>query len=180
MNADAVRASYDAADPITWRRAVADARALDIADAAARHGREAVRIALGHADVSGVDKLIRAAKDTRTDPARLALALAIRPALLRAALINAAPGWHVDPPSGLVYRLYDADGQELADETAAVYRRAAFVDLGRFCWGVARVDLAGRQGRVVHGMCDDPAEAIRAVLAEPFTSAPTETLPPVR
>ncbi len=174
-----LRAAYDAADPAIWRRAVADARALEVADAAARRGREAVRAELGMAVVGSVDKAVRAARDCRDDLARLALALAVRPAIMRAALLNAAAGWLVEPESGTVYRLYDADGQDVTDEVepAAVYRRAVRVDLGSYFWGVARLDLAKLQGFVVHGEADDPADAVRRALAEPLDSAPTEVPP---
>lgn len=174
-----LRAAYDAADPAIWRRAVADARALDVAGAAARRGREAVRADLGMAVVSSVDKAVRAARDCRDDPGRLALALAVRPAIMRAALLNAASGWLVEPEFGTVYRLYDADGRDVTDEpdVDAVYRRAIRVDLGSYFWGVARLDLSDRQGFVVHGEADDPGEAVRRVLAEPLENAPT-AIPP--
>ncbi|EIV94540.1 hypothetical protein [Frankia sp. QA3] len=97
------------------------------------------------------------------------------------ALVAAAAGWKTEP-DGTVYRLYDADGQDVTGEAepAALYRRAVRVDLGTYCWGVARIDLAEFQGFVVHGDTSDPAEALRLVLAEPLSSAPTETLRRVR
>lgn len=170
-----LRAAYDAADPALWRRAVADARALDVADACARRGRETVRAELGMASISGIDKAIRAARDCRDDPERLTLALAVRPAIMRAALIAAAPSWRVEPDTGTVARYYDADGRDVTDEPGAapVYRRAVRVDVGAYIWGVARVDLIPKQGMVIDGEADNPVAAIRRVLAEPLDSAPT-------
>lgn len=175
LSDDGLRALYDASDPTTWAQTIRDYRALPVADAAARRGREAVRQALGAASMNSVDRLIAAAKDTRVDPARYALALAMRPVIMKAALIDAAPGWQIDPGTAMVYRLYDADGQDItgqADTTAARYRRAARVDLGVYMWGVADLRFAEQHGFVKHGETDDPADAVRLALAEPFTSAP--------
>ena len=175
LSDDGLRALYDASDPTTWAQTIRDYRALPIADAAARRGRDAVRQALGAASMTSVDRLIAAAKDTRNDPARYALALAMRPAIMKAALIDAAAGWQIDPPTAMVYRLYDTDGQDITDQPdsgKARYRRAARVDLGVYMWGVADLRYAEHQGFVKHGETDDPAEAVRLALAEPFDSAP--------
>src|SRR5262245_36307861 len=59
--------------------------------------------------------------------------------LMRPAMFAAAPDWQTDPSSGMVFRLYDAAGQEVADEQDAVSQRAIFVDLSRYNWGVARL-----------------------------------------
>ncbi|WP_256789861.1 hypothetical protein [Frankia sp. AvcI1] len=173
LSDDGLRALYSASDPATWAQTIRDYRALPVADAAARRGRDAVRQALGAASMTTVDRLIAAARDTRSDPARHALALAMRPAIMKAALIDAAPGWQIDPATAMVYRLYTADGQDITDATTARYRRAARVDLGVYMWGVADLRYTEQQGFVCHGESDDPAEAIRLALAEPFTSAPT-------
>ncbi|WP_152991609.1 hypothetical protein [Frankia sp. R43] len=128
------------------------------------------------ASISGVDKAIRAARDTRDDPERLALALAMRPAIMLAALIAAAPGWRVEPETGTVARYYDAGGSDVTGrpDVTALFRRAVRVDLGAYVWGVAPVDLIPKQGVVIAGEADNPADAIRRVLATPLEGAPAE------
>lgn len=175
LSDEGLRALYSASDPTTWAQTVRDYRALPVADAAARRGREAVRQALGAESMTSVDRLIRAARDTRADQVRHALALAVRPAIMKAALIDAAPGWQVDPATAMVYRLYDSDGRDITDHpdtSAARYRRAVRVDLGVYMWGVADLRYTEQHGFVRHGESDDPADAVRLALAEPFTSAP--------
>lgn len=178
LSDEGLRALYDASDPTTWAQTVRDYRALPVADAAARRGRETIRQALGVESMTSVDRLIRAARDTRADPVRYALALALRPAIMKAALLDTAPGWQIDPATAMVYRLYDADGRDISDRPDAAqtarYRRAVRVDLGVYMWGVADLRFTEEQGFVYLGDSDDPAEAVRLALAEPFTSAPTD------
>jgi hypothetical protein len=169
-----LRAAYDAADPKIWRRAVADARALDITEAVNRRGREAVSAELA-VHVSGVDKLLAAARDTRADPQRLSLALAVKPAIMRQALFAAAPAWRIEPTWGMVSRHYDAAGNEITDtgETGE-YFRAVRVDLGAYCYGLStpRLRTIGKPYTfVMDGQADDPAEAVRLALAEPLPVA---------
>ncbi|SBW22526.1 hypothetical protein FDG2_2770 [Candidatus Protofrankia californiensis] len=167
---DGLRALYEAADPHMWLGAARDYRALPVAEAAARHGRDATRQVLGMASMTSVDRLVAAARDVRADSARHALALAMRPVIQRAALIAAAPGWRIEPESGMVYRLYDQDGQDVTGNpcVAGRYRRAVRVDLGIYMYGAADLRLEAEQGFVVHGETDNPTEALRMVLAEPL------------
>ncbi|WP_261568233.1 hypothetical protein [Frankia gtarii] len=169
-----LRALYDAGDPNRYLVAARDYRALTIADAAARRGRDAVRLALGAAAMTTVDRPIRAARETLADDARHALALTMRGPIMLGALLDAAAGWRVEPETGLVYRRYDADGTETPDGR---YRRAVRVDMGRYYWGVADMTLSDEQGYVAHGATDDPAEALRLALAEPLENAPAGTPP---
>lgn len=165
------RAAYDAADPVRWRRAVADARALEVAEAVMHRGRETVRDELGLAHVSGVDRLLPVARECRADPARLALALAVKPALMRAALIDAASGWRIEPARGIVSRHYGAGGQDVTDTgDEGVYVRAVRVDLGAYCYGLSTPELREQHPRafVMDGETDDPAEAVRLVLDRPL------------
>ncbi len=192
-------ALYRLSDPITWAQVVRDYRALSVADTAARKGREAVRQLLGAESMTSVDRLVRAARDTRADDVRHALALALQPAIMKATLIDAAGGgWAVDPPTGMVYRLYTDDGTELtntpgARETAR-YRRSVWAEAEAYKWGVTdlRVDYDSGDGdvfithredgsftiaargwmrRALHGKADNPAEALRQALDEPLASA---------
>jgi hypothetical protein len=168
---DGLRAAYDAADPKRWRRAVADARALAIADSAMRLGREGVSAKLT-LHVSGVDKAIAAARDTQADPERLSLALAMKPAIMRAALFAAAPGWRIEPRWGMISLHYDAAGLDITGSGEdGAYFRAIRVDLGAYCYGLSTPELRaiGRPYTfVMDGEVGDPAEAVRAVLARPL------------
>ncbi|WP_157491013.1 MULTISPECIES: hypothetical protein [Protofrankia] len=168
-----LRALYDAADPHTWLGIARDYRAIPVAEAAARNGRDAARQMIGMESMTSVDRLIRAAREVKDDPRRHALALAMRPAIQRAALLDAAPGWRVEPETGMVYRLYDADGQDVTGNPRATgrYRRHVRVDLGVYMYGVADLELQAEQGFVVHGETDSPAEAVHLVLAEPLPLA---------
>jgi len=166
---EGIRALYEASDPHAWLGAARDYRALPVADAAARRGREAVRLALNAASMTTVDRLIAAARDTRDDPARHALALALRPAIMRAALLAAAPGWHITPNTGAVSRFYDADGNDITDRggEGATFVRLVHVDLDVYMWG-ADIIRPPAEGYFADGGTDNPREAIRLVLAQPL------------
>ncbi len=170
LGTDGLRALYEAADPHTWLGVARDYRALPVADAAAHHGRNATRQALNMASMTSVDRLVAVAREIHTDPARHALALAMRPAIQRRALIEAAPGWRIEPESAMVYRIYSDDGRDITADPHATgrYRRAVRVDLGVYMWGVADLDLEADEGYVCNGETDNPTEAIRMVLAEPL------------
>lgn len=167
-----LRAAYLATAPETWRRAVADARALDLLDTINRHPRATVQEALELAHISSVDKLRERAQEAQADPERLSLALAVKPAIMRAALFAAAPGWRIEPRWGRVSRHYDAAGVDITDSGEdGVFFRAVRVDLGAYCYGLSTPELRalGKPWTfVMDGQADDPAEAVRAVLASPL------------
>ncbi len=165
-----VAAVYRAADPHKWMGVAKDFRSLPVAEAAARYNRATVQDALGLEAVGGVDRCIATARDVCADQTRYALVVAIRPAILLAALLNATPGWRVEPETGTVYRLYAEDGQDVTVHPHAPgrYRRAVRVDLGVYMYGVADLHLDAEQGFVCHGETDSPAEAVRLVMAEPL------------
>lgn len=167
-----LRAAYLAAAPETWRRAVADARALDLLDVIHHRPREVVRDALKLGHVSSVDKIRERAEDAQADAQRLSLALAVKPAIMRAALFAAAPGWRIEPTWGRVSRHYDAAGVDITDSgEEGVYFRAVRVDLGAYCYGLSTPELreVGKPWTfAMDGDAADPGEAVRAVLALPL------------
>lgn len=147
------------------RRALAIARLVDVA------GRDGAARLLG-VSVKAIDKATTRARGMQMGPTIQKIGpetIAMRKALIEAAAETGL--WRVEQEWGTISRHYDADGNDITDHYDAdgAYIRAARVDMGAYCYGVSSPELRAHAPRafVEDGQADDPAEAVRLLLAEP-------------